>query len=519
MAGDRNTAIASLLSARGTLTAALPILAAALAAGCVRQPQATACATGIYCPAGSRCAARQAVCIFDSCGDGVLQPGEACDDGNKVDGDGCSADCTSNETCGNGVTDKVVGEVCDDANTVGGDGCSADCRSTERCGNLVIDPGEECDFGGVETAICNASCTLMRHGDGIVNHAAGEQCDGDDAGHGNGFDCRSATCNANCTISRHGDGIVNPLDGEQCDGGNGADCRSATCNADCTASRCGDAIVNPQAGEVCDDGNTSNEDDCLATCRRNTCGDGFVDRNGPDAVEACDLGARLGGELVLRNGDRSCPYGLTSCDGCTTACQPMIPAPTPHYCGDGVKDTPLDGIHLAEQCDSVAGFVCGTCSGCRTVAKANPRGTITVTSTAVADADSLTIEDGTNTATIEFDTGDGCQPSALCVSVSGAAATSDVASRIVAATSGWRLTITASRPADPSEVRLENTAAGITGDIAIATAGSSVVAAPAQAAIVVTGMAGGVGCPVGGLCESAADCISGKCSRNRVCAP
>ena len=28
------------------------------------------------------------------CGDGVLDPGEACDDGNTVDGDGCQADCT-----------------------------------------------------------------------------------------------------------------------------------------------------------------------------------------------------------------------------------------------------------------------------------------------------------------------------------------------------------------------------------------------------------------------------------------
>jgi len=28
------------------------------------------------------------------CGDGVLDPGEECDDGNNIDGDGCSADCT-----------------------------------------------------------------------------------------------------------------------------------------------------------------------------------------------------------------------------------------------------------------------------------------------------------------------------------------------------------------------------------------------------------------------------------------
>jgi cysteine-rich repeat protein len=28
-----------------------------------------------------------------TCGDGTLDPGEQCDDGNKTDGDGCSAGC------------------------------------------------------------------------------------------------------------------------------------------------------------------------------------------------------------------------------------------------------------------------------------------------------------------------------------------------------------------------------------------------------------------------------------------
>jgi len=32
-------------------------------------------------------------CTVPRCGDGVLDGGEACDDGNAVPGDGCSADC------------------------------------------------------------------------------------------------------------------------------------------------------------------------------------------------------------------------------------------------------------------------------------------------------------------------------------------------------------------------------------------------------------------------------------------
>lgn len=48
------------------------------------------------------------------CGNNVADPGEACDDGNAVGGDGCSANCLSDESCGNGILDAAVGEACDD---------------------------------------------------------------------------------------------------------------------------------------------------------------------------------------------------------------------------------------------------------------------------------------------------------------------------------------------------------------------------------------------------------------------
>jgi cysteine-rich repeat protein len=38
------------------------------------------------------------------CGDGFLGPNEGCDDGNLIDGDGCSANCIP-EDCGNNVVD------------------------------------------------------------------------------------------------------------------------------------------------------------------------------------------------------------------------------------------------------------------------------------------------------------------------------------------------------------------------------------------------------------------------------
>ncbi|MFN0245520.1 MAG: hypothetical protein ACKV2T_01345 [Kofleriaceae bacterium] len=68
-------------------------------------------------------------CLLPQCGDAIIDDlrGEACDDGNRVDGDGCRPDCGSTEACGNGVIDFAVGELCDDGARFPGDGCSATC--------------------------------------------------------------------------------------------------------------------------------------------------------------------------------------------------------------------------------------------------------------------------------------------------------------------------------------------------------------------------------------------------------
>ena len=73
-------------------------------------------------------------CRLSSCGNGTRDAGEVCDDGNNTSGDGCNSTCTSNETCGNGITDQP-GEACDDGNTRNGDGCSSAC---------TVEPGWIC---------------------------------------------------------------------------------------------------------------------------------------------------------------------------------------------------------------------------------------------------------------------------------------------------------------------------------------------------------------------------------------
>jgi cysteine-rich repeat protein len=133
---------------------------AAVLVGCT-QRLSSDCAGGGVCPPGRRCieADHTLFCAPVTCGDGRPDPGEMCDDGNNVSGDGCPADC--GPPCGDGRLDP--GEVCDDGNNVGGDGCSADCRSTEICGNALIDPRESCDDGNQESHDgCSSQCGVER---------------------------------------------------------------------------------------------------------------------------------------------------------------------------------------------------------------------------------------------------------------------------------------------------------------------------------------------------------------------
>lgn len=113
------------------------------------------------------------VCVPAGCGNGVVESdaGEACDDGNRISFDGCSADCTSSERCGDGIVDRALGEDCDCGDGgVAVEGCTqsnadvpgATCRSDcllARCGDEIVDPAEACDDGNnLPGDGCRADC-------------------------------------------------------------------------------------------------------------------------------------------------------------------------------------------------------------------------------------------------------------------------------------------------------------------------------------------------------------------------
>ena len=61
----------------------------------------------------------------DRCGNAVIEVFETCDDGNAIDGDGCTA-CVA-DLCGDTLINNAGQESCDDGNIVDGDGCSSAC--------------------------------------------------------------------------------------------------------------------------------------------------------------------------------------------------------------------------------------------------------------------------------------------------------------------------------------------------------------------------------------------------------
>lgn len=210
-------------------------------------------------------------CVFERCGNGIIQAGEACDDGNALSGDGCRSDCVKIEECGDGEIDQ--GEQCDDGNTLDTDTCTSGCR-TNVCGDGIVLIGiEACDDGNdINGDACNSDCRASSCGDGIVNSEF-EACDDGNYDNADG-------CLVNCLENVCGDGFLETAV-EVCDDGNDDD--GDSCRNDCTPSSCGDGVVHVGV-EECDDGNTESGDGCRSDCKKiEECGDGIL-----DVGEECD---------------------------------------------------------------------------------------------------------------------------------------------------------------------------------------------------------------------------------------
>lgn len=147
-----------------------------------------------------RDALRGGVISRTTCGNGVLDKGEECEDGNRRSNDGCSNRCTLEcgveGECWPRCGDRIItrGESCDQGpsnSDTTPDACRENCRRPS-CGDGVVDAGEPCDEGrenSLSQNACRPGCHLPSCGDGVVDRDYAEQCDG-------GTDCLS-----NCQLS------------------------------------------------------------------------------------------------------------------------------------------------------------------------------------------------------------------------------------------------------------------------------------------------------------------------------
>jgi len=118
------------------------------------------------------------------CGDGVLDPGEECDNGpENADGALCSSGCIA-ASCGDDVAQPEAGEECDDGpdNDEAG-ACTEACKAAKCGDDLIWEGEEECDNGPNNKIGGYGDCTPLECtwwgpycGDGVLQPEH-EECD------------------------------------------------------------------------------------------------------------------------------------------------------------------------------------------------------------------------------------------------------------------------------------------------------------------------------------------------------
>ena len=334
-----------------------------------------------------------------SCGNGIVELGEACD-GQRLNDQTCAtivgpgstgnltclpdcggfdtSGCSAPTTCGNGMIDGS--ELCDGSNlggatcaTILGEGSSgylgcnkncsefdtSYCSAPTTCGNGKIDSGETCDGALLPNG---SSCETVVGAGSTGNLSCAANC--------YAFDRSSCTAASTC-----GNGILEA--GEECDGNNfngktcdtliGAGsrgslvCNNCKINSDnCSAaSTCGNNIID--GNDVCD-GNALNGATCASivgdgasgtiTCRDNCAG---YDISGCTAASKCGNGIIEPGEVCdgPRLNDRTCASEVGFGSKGTLICSPdclsfdVSGCTASTTCGNGIIET-------GEICDGTA---------------------------------------------------------------------------------------------------------------------------------------------------------------------
>jgi cysteine-rich repeat protein len=241
-----------------------------------------------------------------ACGNGILDPGESCDDGNTASGDCCSATCQRD---GSATPCSSDGNVCTDDRCDAGGACvhvqntapcndGAFCTVSDVC-HAGICSGQPRDCSASADQCHDGVCDEALDGCRAVARAPGTSCDDGNACTQTDA-CFAGTCLGSAPLACapldqcHATGVCNPAtglcsnpprpdgtacdDGDACTGDDG--CTAGACGG---ASPCGDGVVQAACGERCDDGAGNGTNACCSgACQPvDPDGDGVCTRDDP----------------------------------------------------------------------------------------------------------------------------------------------------------------------------------------------------------------------------------------------
>lgn len=226
-----------------------------------------ACASNSDCPyATATCGTTGTGCCGNANIDTSGNVSEDCDDGNLINGDGCSSTCLAEgsasvgATCGNNDVAfnvaTLAGEECDDGNNSSGDGCSRQCLR-EGSQSLAALGGALCGDGEITTPYETCEDGNVADGDGCSSICVRE-----------GLVACTVTGQTNCCGNGVAEVSAATGAGEDCDGGEG-------CESSCTfggsslsytvASVCGDGTVGAGEYSLCEIAGTSGDENVDAS--------------------------------------------------------------------------------------------------------------------------------------------------------------------------------------------------------------------------------------------------------------
>ena len=307
--------------------------------------------TGGTLKCSARCVFDTTECILPGCGDGILDFGEECDDGNGENDDSCLNNCQS-ARCGDGYLWRAE-EECDDGNTSNGDACLNDCVEA-ACGDGHLWLSREaCDDGNDSNSDgCLNSCESATCGDGYIREGV-EECDGgacctsscDFAGYStvcrwSSGDCdvqeRCSGSSASCPYDAHlPDGTL--CSGGICEGGQCVTCYPTTgefCNGNDL-----EVEYNCGCGEPSGDNWVDQGDGCYHRLTGEICtecGDGVVE--GDEECEGglcCDPNCMFYSSVEMCRGASGECDAAEYCTGSSASCPPDEPVADGTPCSDG----------------------------------------------------------------------------------------------------------------------------------------------------------------------------------------